>query len=179
MMNKKIMFGILGMFLLLGTVAYAGVGIFATNKSISISDEQELKAVEIGVDTYSYEDINHTDYYERVLISNSNYNLPSKEFPKFYEVCSLYNETAILFDGRNISHLITTLDDSVTGEPALVYNIECLEYSDIYYTEAELEIQMDGWQSARLKGIADVEIERKRNQNGTVIRTGTITFSEK
>ena len=137
-----------------------------------------MKAVEIGVDTYSYEDINHTDYYERVLISNSNYNLPSKEFPKFYEVCSLYNETAILFDGRNISHLITTLDDSVTGEPALVYNIECLEYSDIYYTEAELEIRMDGWEESTMKNILDVEIERDEVKESVKTDEGVVTLEK-
>ena len=145
-MKTKLIILIIGIFLV-GTVV-AGVGLFSIDKEADYLDRtQETTLSNVGINNWSYEDKEDTDYMKRCLISPSEFNLPCSPLMKTYwENCTIINTN----------------------------RSECNEWTRINYTTKEKSDMLDEWEEERMKGIANVRKERIDKADSVLVNVGNV-----
>ncbi len=158
-MKRKLIIAMLGI-LLVGFVV-AGV-VLQTNKT-----------VDVLVTPHSYEDVKTDDWFQRCLITETDFKLPcSERFSSYRMECNLFNVTLV----QNDSIVYETQEGLTESNlPIGTVAVECLNEARVDLTDDEMESELDVWHNKTLFRIDNVFTKREAEGVGVVVRGGEVS----
>lgn len=176
-MDKKIIFGIVGILLLMGMYA---VGVNAPESRDLIIDERVVD--------HTYKDL---ESGRRILTADDpTFNLPepsrlSGRFWNYTVECSMWNETVAIRDplseeGVYYVSVLTPNNDSALlnsyrEDEAVMNTIDCVETMKVDKTTEETRAINDEWHNRTLVEVAKVREQRALEKTEVITREGTVS----
>lgn len=152
---------------------FLGLILLIISSASVYSLERSNKEVDVLVAPHSYNDSETDDTFQRILISETDYNLPSSpEFLSYSMECSSWNITKFV-DNQFV--YTTQADFDENNLPVNLVEVVCISEIRVDKTSTEKEDELDFWHNKTLFDIDRINTQRGNSPDRIPVRDGGVS----